>query len=37
MTALQIADDYDLVAEDIQAVLAYAARSLAEEEVRLAA
>jgi uncharacterized protein (DUF433 family) len=37
MTATQIADDYDLAPEDIQAVLVYAARSLAEEEVRLAA
>jgi uncharacterized protein (DUF433 family) len=37
MTATQIADDYDLTPEDIQAVLVYAARSLAEEEVRLAA
>jgi uncharacterized protein (DUF433 family) len=37
MTANQIAEDYDLGLEDIQAVLAYAACTLAEEEVRLAA
>jgi uncharacterized protein (DUF433 family) len=37
MIAGQIADDYDFAPEDIQAVLTYAARSLAEEEVRLAA
>jgi len=37
MTARQIADDYGLAPEDIQAVLAYAAHALAEEEIRLAA
>jgi uncharacterized protein (DUF433 family) len=35
--AATIADDYELTLDDIQAVLAYAARSLAEEEIRLVA
>jgi uncharacterized protein (DUF433 family) len=37
MTAAEIADDYVLALDDIQAVLVYAARSLAEEEIRLVA
>ena len=37
MAASEIAEDYELALADIQAVLAYAARSLAEEEIRLAA
>ena len=37
MAASEIDEDYELALADIQAVLAYAARSLAEEEVRLAA
>ncbi len=37
MSAAKIADDYALALDDIQAVLVYAARSLAEEEIRLVA
>ena len=37
MTAVEIANEYALTIDDIQAVLLYAARSLAEEEIRLVA
>ena len=37
MTFTDIADEYDLTREDIQAALAYAARVVADEEIRLVA
>ncbi len=37
MTAAEIADEYEITTEDIQATLFYAAYTLAQEEIRLAA
>jgi uncharacterized protein (DUF433 family) len=37
MTFAAVADEYDLTREDVQAALAYAARLVADEEVRLVA